>query len=175
MREWIKSMFSLAWGMSLATAKQMQDLLSPRGPDAVVRESETAMGAAAKSVSESLSPGFQQAYRFGEQFQRRAFDAGFGMMGQDAVNPMRFAEMGMQAMRGAADMMTGTAAGAADRDKGASPADMFNPARFMTMGMDMMRQGAGMFAGGGEGPEPMRQAGAGQKPTGWGPPPPPPS
>ena len=139
MQELIKSIISFSWGMSLFGLKESSKLLSPAGPGEVVRESETILSTASQAASQSLGPGLQKTYEYGDRIQRKLVDAGFGLVeNNDAVNTSLV-----------------------------DPTQWLNPVQYLKVAFDFFQTAFEM---------PLRQAGEGdnQKPTGWGPIPPPP-
>jgi hypothetical protein len=70
MREFIKSLVSFSWAVSLFGVRQLQNVLAPRDPDLPACRAAAAFEAVAQATEEQLSGPIKEIYRTGENLQR---------------------------------------------------------------------------------------------------------
>jgi hypothetical protein len=79
MREFIKSIFSFSWAMSLFGIKQLGGTLAP-GDSAGTHQAASAFDSVAQATAEQLGDALKNGFRTGDRLQRAATDALFGSL-----------------------------------------------------------------------------------------------
>ena len=106
MKDVIKSMFNVSLSIGLYGIQQSTRILTPDGQKQVLRDASEIFDGAAGKATDSLSPGLRKTYEYGEEFQNRIIDGAFGLIGNDSVDPLTWAQKGADLLKDNAHVFT---------------------------------------------------------------------
>jgi hypothetical protein len=87
-REFIKSMLSFSWGISLFGVKQLTNLLTPQEPIGPPNNATTAFDAVTRATTDQLDGVIKEAFQAGDRLQRGMVDVMFGALPMDQLPPL---------------------------------------------------------------------------------------
>lgn len=93
MREFTKSLFSFAWGMSLFGAKQVVNTFTPQNRNQPLSKTTRAFNDVTYSMNEQLDDTLRMAFMIGDNMQRGMVDMMFGLLSPRNWDPNRMMQM----------------------------------------------------------------------------------